>query len=402
MSGNKHLAGIDDIPVVAIDRIVDFLGEDDRASFNNLSMVNKATRSMFMKEFPIDRFPMPTGIELLMTGLTVTSFSHDTRNIACGDEKGNIHNWNRKHGLVASWKCQGERSRVKKLDFVKASTCTPEDKYLLAALCENGVLQIWELDDSGHRFQWSCDGVANIAASPDGTLLSICPLDGSDCRVLNSADGLKTQKDRIMEQETHYEDEPTGDSWFWTTSPNGECILDPREKSGISLFYHKVDLESKKLRGSSGEAISSCFSPDGSLLAAAFGDRVELWDLNFVQEGGPTIYVRHEVTGGGSQIVCQFHDYAKNGKCIASLEKADIGFTQVCFSPDGKLLLTRSPESGTVRLWSVKKFLQDYACSDEPSGQQNETGVGPDWDSLLGQLLVDGFDFTQMVVIPHD
>ena len=88
-----------------------------------------------------------------------------------------------------------------------------------------------------------------------------------------------------------------------------------------------------------GSVLEVAFSPDGTLLAAAYGDGyVRLWNL----------VTRHAV-----------------GAPLPAYASQVEGATGVAFSPDGNLLASASSD-GTVRTWQMPLFADPYAalCAD--------------------------------------
>ncbi|MGX5183059.1 WD40 repeat domain-containing protein [Streptomyces avermitilis] len=107
-------------------------------------------------------------------------------------------------------------------------------------------------------------------------------------------------------------------------APDGDLVATVFELSGVVLWDPATLRVVGKPLGASGEKVDAMeFSPDGSVLAAASGGAVYLWDLYSLRE--------------------------QNGRSLDGYTGEVKG---LWFSPDGRLLTTSSVRGG-VRLWDV-------------------------------------------------
>ncbi|MGI8965406.1 MAG: c-type cytochrome domain-containing protein [Limisphaerales bacterium] len=166
-------------------------------------------------------------------------------------------------------------------------------------------------------------------------------------------------------------------------SPDGKILATGSYDQKIKLWDVASGQENKTLSGHNGAVLGLAFRPDGKILASASSDRtVKLWDVatgerrdTLSQSLKDVLTVAFSVDGkklyaGGvdNRIrVWQISDTAAEttNPILESRFAHDGTILRLCFSPDGKWLLS-SADNSTVKLWDATTLKEKLLLGKQP------------------------------------
>jgi WD40 repeat protein/serine/threonine protein kinase len=203
---------------------------------------------------------------------------------------------------------------------------------VLALIRKNGAIQLWntQTNQRGPLLEDKSSPNRGAAFSPDGAKLAVAH---------DSGIAIWNVKTAIREAwiTTHW---PGCAPAF---SPDGAYVAGIYEQDAVGLWNSSTGAQVVRLRSFPKDTISSlAFSPDGRLLAVAFGATVRVWDVAERKESRTLV-----CTEGTTE-------------------------PQVAFSKDGKTLACCG-ENGRIILWCVATGQEIFVL---------ETGIGPMMGSL--------------------
>ena len=247
-----------------------------------------------------------------------------------------------------------------------SSVIDPNNK-LIAARCEDSTVRVWDMESGKEKLRLrSNNQIGSVAINPSGkqlayvsyyvpnmgkmnridTLIFIMSLHLYDLEkgevtktICDSIDGFEQiaysldGKKIVFTTQQHYKikmlDLET-DSIIWVVPRNGYgCVrFSPDGKSVLYASYtpYVIDAATGVCtdKHDCGIARDAKYSPDGRFFATAVTgvNSVKIWD-------------------------------AENGKCVKTLKGNDNGVRCVCFSPDGKYVVSGSQDK-TIRVWELQ------------------------------------------------
>ncbi|MFY0570226.1 eIF2A-related protein [Archangium lansingense] len=276
-----------------------------------------------------------------------------------------------KRGPIFTLRCNGQ---------VAAPSLSPNGQ-LIAALCSDGRVQIWQSDGKGaplllqrheelRSVVFSHDGQRVVTRSSDKTAL-VWKTDGkSEPIVLRGHEG---------------------DVYSAAFSPDGQLVVTASSDKTARVWRADGTGEPIVLRGHEAEIYSASFSPDGQRIVTTSADNTaRVWNTD--GKGDPVVLPGHE---GGSPLAVFSPDghsvLVANGQGVARVWRADGqekpvvlqghqgGISHAEFSPDGQRVVTASLD-GTARVWRadgkgepiVLQGHEDFVRSAEfsPDGQR--------------------------------
>jgi hypothetical protein len=249
----------------------------------------------------------------------------------------------------------------------------PDDKTLLGASAD-GTAHVWDRATGAglRRFAAHPDGLAAAAFSPDGKVLAAA-LENQTVTVFEVASGKKIRRLRA--------ESAVG---ALALAPDGKALATGGSEDaaqGPVVHWDLATGRSRRLGGQPGGVRCLVFCPDGTLLAAAGKQGVQVWDLNTAEGEGNAVYlhrddIRAVAFSPDSKVLATAGEAGRislselaTGRTVDTLEPQQDGgrVRTLQFSPGGTALASGDEASG-VSLWSLAtgKVWRDFAKESRP------------------------------------
>jgi WD40 repeat protein len=192
-------------------------------------------------------------------------------------------------------------------------------------------------------------------------------------------------------------------------SPDGQRVLSGSRDKTVRLWDTATGQEIRQLIGHTDAVVHVAFGPEGQALSGGENQTIRLWDLNTGKNTGvfTGVYPSFAYSAkaglaatGGKQLIRLWN--LETGKEVHHLTgRSDKGDLGVCFSPDGKLIVSLNHIDHTVRIWDVETGKERkqisvpnaYCVAFSPDGMRIVSGgFRPDntvrvWDIETGKEL---------------
>jgi WD40 repeat protein len=244
----------------------------------------------------------------------------------------------------------------------------------------------------------SNSSVNDIEFSPDGKLLASCHADG-ELLLWNTNNWKIIKRWKII----------NGTLRTIAFSPDG-LLLAGSSFGKINIFNINCDTCIKSFSGYGSDIFALKFLPDGTKLIAGSFKRLDIWDINtnsilssFNLEGGYVDDIDLQPNGNlfaitSNMDVVLMKTNEKNG--IDTVAKFNFMTKKLCFSPDGKKLVTGCYD-GIIREWDISNYSLIrsmvagnsviYSILYSPDGSKlysgNDEGKLQYWETNTGNLL---------------
>jgi WD40 repeat protein len=222
----------------------------------------------------------------------------------------------------------------------------------------NRLVRLLDLDHGQTLRQFSLPYATptDMAFSPDGNMIAVAGLIGTPLFWnLNTGEPF-TIPDHLNGPNTSVDFSPAGDSIVY-----GYGVL-----GSVHLWNYHSGRLILQLRGDPRDVLTVAFSTDGAMfLAGGNGARLSAWNtatgqlLYALDESGPICNLAASSNHDLAVTLCTYTNHytvevrdLANGRLLNTFkEQAALG--RDVFSPDGQLLLTRSPTDGTISIWAT-------------------------------------------------
>jgi WD40 repeat protein len=325
-------------------------------------------------------------------------FAPDGKTLLAGEE-----------GAVSFWETQAGqlRRRVGGLGEQMYVVLFAPDGRTFAAGTSGGTIHLWETATARqlHKFKRHADNVQALAFSPDGAALAS---GGSECSVRLWDTGTGEQRNALA----GHQERVTAVA----VAPGGKVVATAGWDHSIRLWDADTGRELRRFGWTPREKVpvgmsqavhALLFSPDGKLLVAAgYGDKVWLWDLEKGEQTRTFPGIRAALSPDGKHLVtagwegvARLYETA-TGKEVRQFKGHRSGITYVRFTPDGQSLVTASvgaPEGlrvqgeqwdkQTLWLWDVAtgQVRRRFGGERGPSG----LALSPDGRTLSATALME-------------
>ena len=358
--------------------------------------------------------PIPPLLRVPGTGLGAVAFAPDGKTLATGAADGTIRFWDTATKTARSL-LRGHISPIVDLAFA------PDGLTLYSVSFLDGILKVWDVAPGADRciLARSEGRINSLAYSPDGKTLAVGDQDGSvmvwDPVARRLVDRLRGHKSPVYtvgyapDGRTLVSSALDSRLFLWDTStgnrigelpqrngtpfasfgfsPDGRFIAAAEGGAGVVLVWHIADR--RQVAEVAGTFVR--FSPDGSLLATALNNTVQLWETSTWRRLPPLL---------GFTVPVYRLAFAPDGKTLAA---GDLGGTlwlwdvverrliasrrghattieSVAFSPNGLRLATAGYENA-IKLWDAA-LLQEVATLTGHDGYVTTVAFSPDGTTL--------------------
>ncbi|RSL44392.1 hypothetical protein CEP54_014706 [Fusarium duplospermum] len=249
------------------------------------------------------------------------------------------------------------------LDSKSAMSFLPDGRSL-RIVSEDGMIQVWDTmtgkqsdsvkADGGHQMVFSLDGECSLSKKKDKSALVWVTSTGT-----------------IYHSPNH----PI--ECLALSSDGKQAAFDSFNGSALVTDYRESEMR-QQLYGEGREVHKIAFSPNGTLLAVAQDDMMQLWDLNSGQKTEEFLVTRgpwNICFSADSTLIATYHSSCvvvhdvRTGRVVQTLGNHSEGVTAMTFSPNGRHLATASAK--VVRLWDLATGKEVQRLDDPSNNIEN-------------------------------